>query len=57
MKHFIVTRNRKPIAQFGEIMIPEGQSRPVGLYAGKFVVPDDFNDPLPEEMLLAYEGG
>ncbi len=54
---FIVTRNRKPVAQLGQITLPEGQSRPVGLYAGQFVVPDDFNDPLPEDMLLLYEGG
>jgi antitoxin (DNA-binding transcriptional repressor) of toxin-antitoxin stability system len=30
--------------------------RPVGLAAGKFTVPDDFDDPLPDEMLDAFEG-
>jgi antitoxin (DNA-binding transcriptional repressor) of toxin-antitoxin stability system len=30
--------------------------RPVGLAAGKFVVPDDFDDPLPDEILDAFEG-
>ncbi len=25
--------------------------RPVGLCAGEFVVPDDFDDPLPENLL------
>ena len=31
--------------------------RPVGLAAGKFTVPDDFDDPLPDELLDAFEGG
>jgi len=30
--------------------------RPIGLAKGKFVVPDDFNDPLPEEILRDFEG-
>jgi len=31
-------------------------SRPVGLCAGEFVVPDDFDDPLPENLLREFEG-
>ena len=30
--------------------------RPVGLAAGQFVVPDDFDDPLPDDLLDAFEG-
>ncbi|HEX9984878.1 MAG TPA: type II toxin-antitoxin system Phd/YefM family antitoxin [Thermoanaerobaculia bacterium] len=30
--------------------------RPVGLAAGEFVVPDDFDDSLPDELLDAFEG-
>lgn len=30
--------------------------RPVGLAEGEFVVPDDFDDPLPDELLDAFEG-
>ncbi|MCB8943337.1 MAG: DUF2281 domain-containing protein [Ardenticatenaceae bacterium] len=30
--------------------------RPYGLAAGEFVVPDDFDDPLPEEIIAAFEG-
>lgn len=30
--------------------------RPVGLAAGEFVVPDDFDDPLPDDLLDAFEG-
>ena len=31
------------------------QPRPFGLCAGEFVVPDDFDAPLPEDMLNAFE--
>jgi len=30
--------------------------RPIGLAEGLFVVPADFNDPLPDELLDAFEG-
>lgn len=32
------------------------QRRPFGLCAGEFVVPDDFDSPLPEEILRDFEG-
>ena len=31
------------------------QLRPFALCAGEFVVPDDFNEPLPEEILVQFE--
>ena len=30
--------------------------RPIGLYKGQLTVPDDFNDPLPDEITGAFEG-
>ena len=32
------------------------QLRPFGLCAVEFTVPDDFDDPLPEDLLSAFEG-
>ena len=32
------------------------QRRPFGLCKGEFVVPDDFEDPLPDWLLDAFEG-
>lgn len=32
------------------------QLRPFGLCTGEFIVPDDFDAPLPEEILNAFEG-
>ena len=35
---------------------PLSQPRPIGLAKGQFTVPDDFNAPLPEDVLQAFEG-
>jgi antitoxin (DNA-binding transcriptional repressor) of toxin-antitoxin stability system len=40
----------KPVAPTGTT------KRPVGLCAGEFVVPGDFDDPLPDNVLNAFEG-
>jgi hypothetical protein len=32
------------------------EARVPGIDQGKFVVPDDFNDPLPDEILKAFDG-
>ena len=36
--------------------LPLGTMRPSGLCEGEFIVPDDFDDPLPEEVLREFEG-
>ena len=33
----------------------EIKQRPFGLCKGEFVVPDDFNEPLPDEILDLFE--
>jgi hypothetical protein len=38
------------------VMPPRPAKRPIGLAEGLFVVPADFNDPLPDELLDAFEG-
>jgi hypothetical protein len=35
---------------------PISQPRPVGLARGQFTVPHDFNAPLPDDVLQAFEG-
>jgi len=32
------------------------ESRPIGLAKGVFTVPDNFNAPLPEDVLRTFEG-
>ena len=51
----IISRSGKPIAR----IVPYSESekpRPLGLDRGLFEVPDDFDAPLPEELLAAFEG-
>jgi antitoxin (DNA-binding transcriptional repressor) of toxin-antitoxin stability system len=51
----VVYQGERPVAEIRPLMETE-KLRPVGLAAGEFVVPDDFDDPLPDELLDAFEG-
>ncbi len=51
----VVYKDDRPVVEIRPLTETEAL-RPVGLAAGEFVVPDDFDDPLPEEMLDAFEG-
>jgi len=35
---------------------PLSRPRPIGLARGQFTVPEDFNAPLPEDVLQTFEG-
>ena len=52
----IVIQAGQPIAEIRPIALPVKRPRPFGLCAGEFVVPDDFDAPLPEDILNAFEG-
>lgn len=41
---------------FAEINPAAAPLRPVGLCAGEFSVPDDFDVPLPEDVIREFEG-
>ncbi len=53
----IITQANQPIAEIKPIPTNQSQKerRPIGLCEGEFVVPDDFNDPLPEEIIKLFE--
>ncbi|MGL4497520.1 MAG: type II toxin-antitoxin system Phd/YefM family antitoxin [Planktothrix sp.] len=53
----IITQADQPIAEIKPIPIkqPQKERRPIGLCEGEFVVPDNFNDPLPEEIIKLFE--
>jgi antitoxin (DNA-binding transcriptional repressor) of toxin-antitoxin stability system len=51
----VIVRSDKPIAELRPIASSK-QLRPFGLCAGEFTVPDDFDAPLPEDLLNAFEG-
>ncbi len=54
----VIMDNNQPVAELKPIGEQKKSKlhRPFGLAAGQFVVPDDFNDPLPEEILRDFEG-
>ncbi len=56
-EHLIVIRDGRPVAELRPVPATTQTSpRPFGLCAGAFTVPDDFDAPLPEEILRAFEG-
>lgn len=53
---FIITQANQPIAELRPITTSSSKKlRPFGLCAGEFTVPDDFDAPLSEEILSAFE--
>ena len=44
-----------PVARLVPVREKDGP-RKLGMLEGKFVVPDDFDAPLPDEILDAFEG-
>ena len=51
----VIAKSGKPVVRLVPIEEPR-QDRTLGEDEGLYVVPDDFNDPLPEDILLAFEG-
>jgi antitoxin (DNA-binding transcriptional repressor) of toxin-antitoxin stability system len=52
---FVIVQADKAIAELRP-STPGRQLRPLGLCAGEFTIPDNFDAPLPEEILNAFEG-
>lgn len=56
----LVTKLGQPMAEVKSLMFVEESMtrslRPIGLAEGEFVVPDDFDAPLPEDILRDFEG-
>ena len=50
----VLTDHDRPVAEIRPIDFVR-KPRPFGLAAGTFVVPDDFDDPLPEDILRDFE--
>ena len=52
----VILRENRPVAELRPPSRATESSRPFGLCAGEFEVPDDFDAPLPEEVLRDFEG-
>jgi prevent-host-death family protein len=51
----IIAKAGKPVARLVPIE-KKRERRKLGTLAGQFTVPDDFDDPLSDEILDAFEG-
>ena len=51
----IVAKAGRPVARLAPIR-DRGRRRKLGVLDGKFRIPDDFNAPLPPEVLAAFGG-
>jgi len=52
-EEIIISNAGKPVARL--VPIDGTRKRRLGTDQGAFVIPDDFNDPLPAELLDAFE--
>ena len=51
----IIARAGQPVARLTRLAGAERKRR-LGVLDGRFRIPDDFNEPLPDEVLRAFEG-
>lgn len=51
----VILQANQPIAEIKPWQAMTPLSRPFGLCQGEFVVPDDFDEPLPEEIINQFE--
>jgi prevent-host-death family protein len=53
-EEIIIAKAGKPLARLGPLVGPRGKRR-LGILAGKLRVPEDFDAPLPDEVIAAFE--
>jgi prevent-host-death family protein len=51
----VITRSGEPVARL--VPVQRRARRTFGADRGLFEVPEDFNDPLPDDVQRAFEGG
>ena len=51
----VITRGGKPLAELRRVNARDFPPRPSGLCKGEFSVPDDFDAPLPKDVLNEFE--
>ncbi|MEH2150064.1 type II toxin-antitoxin system Phd/YefM family antitoxin [Nostoc sp.] len=56
-EEIIISDQGIPIAKLVPFRTSSNRRDSLGQDKGRFVVPEDFNAPLPDDMLAAFEGG
>jgi antitoxin (DNA-binding transcriptional repressor) of toxin-antitoxin stability system len=52
-----ISRRNEPVVELRLVQAKVERPKPqFGLCAGEFKVPDDFDDPLPDDILAAFNG-
>jgi len=54
-EEIIIAKSGKPMARLGPLVEAQKKRR-LGILAGKLRVPEDFDAPLPDEVIRAFEG-
>ncbi|MCG8462435.1 MAG: hypothetical protein MI919_39630 [Holophagales bacterium] len=55
-ERILICKRNVPIAEIRPIPRPREGYRPFGILKGEMSVPETFFDPLPDELLDAFEG-
>ena len=55
-ERLVVVRGGRPVAELRPVAPARRTPRPFGLAAGSFTVPDNFDAPLPDDVLRGFEG-
>jgi antitoxin (DNA-binding transcriptional repressor) of toxin-antitoxin stability system len=55
-ERLVVVRGGRPVAELRPVAAPHSGPRPFGLAAGAFTVREDFDAPLPDDVLREFEG-
>jgi antitoxin (DNA-binding transcriptional repressor) of toxin-antitoxin stability system len=51
-----IVRSGHAIVELRPVVPTQNGPRPFGLCAGQFTVPDDFDSPLPDDLLREFDG-
>jgi prevent-host-death family protein len=54
-EEIIIAKSGKPAARLGPLTAPHPRRR-LGVLAGRLRVPEDFDAPLPDAIVAAFEG-
>jgi len=57
-EEIVIARAGRPVARLVPLETAPGPKRPreLGRLAGKLIIPPDFDEPLPDDVLDAFEG-
>ena len=52
----ILCKRNEPIAEIRPLPSPPSRKRPLGLAKGRLKIPKEFFEPLPDELIQAFQG-